>query len=123
MEPSVIDLFEKDNILHFTINNINVSFVNALRRVILSDIPTIMDLLKKLFEILHNLKNKILSCNDIADVTSNIFKFVINVLINENLLNISHKEEFKSNIENFIDSSVALIKLINLLKIKKTGCS
>jgi len=42
MEPSVIDLFEKDNILHFTINNINVSFVNALRRVILSDIPTIV---------------------------------------------------------------------------------
>jgi len=41
-EPSVIDLFEKDNILHFTINNINVSFVNALRRVILSDIPTIV---------------------------------------------------------------------------------
>ena len=42
MEPSVIDLFEKDNILHFTINNINVSFVNALRRVILSDIPTVV---------------------------------------------------------------------------------
>jgi DNA-directed RNA polymerase alpha subunit len=42
MEPSVIDLFEKDNILHFTINNINVSFINALRRVILSDIPTIV---------------------------------------------------------------------------------
>ena len=41
-EPSVIDLFEKDNILHFTISNINVSFVNALRRVILSDIPTIV---------------------------------------------------------------------------------
>jgi len=42
MEPSVIDLFEKDNILYFTINNINVSFVNALRRVILSDIPTVV---------------------------------------------------------------------------------
>ena len=38
----MIDLFEKDNILHFTISNINVSFANALRRVILSDIPTIV---------------------------------------------------------------------------------
>ena len=42
MEPAVIDIFEKDNILNFTIYNINVSFVNALRRVILSDIPTIV---------------------------------------------------------------------------------
>jgi len=42
MEPAVIDLFEKDSILNFTIYNINVSFVNALRRVILSDIPTIV---------------------------------------------------------------------------------
>jgi ATP-dependent Lon protease len=101
-------------------NELNDSFSNLIKEnnIDLSDIPVIMDLLKKLFEILHNLKNKILNSNDIADITSNVFKFVINVLISESNLG----EEFKTNIEKFIDSSIALIKLVNLLKLDKTGC-
>lgn len=42
MEPSVMDMNEKDNLLKFTISGINVSFANALRRTILSDIPTVV---------------------------------------------------------------------------------
>ena len=42
MEPSVMDINEKDNTLYFTISNINVSYANAIRRVILSDIPTVV---------------------------------------------------------------------------------
>ena len=42
MEPSVLDIYEKDNILYFTISNINVSYANAIRRVILSDIKTVV---------------------------------------------------------------------------------
>lgn len=42
MEPSVMDMNEQDNILKFTLSNTNVSFANALRRTILSDIPTIV---------------------------------------------------------------------------------
>lgn len=42
MNPIVLDLTEVNNILTFTINNINVSYANALRRVILADIPTIV---------------------------------------------------------------------------------
>ena len=41
MEPSVLDLTERNNILTFTISNINVSYANAIRRVILADIPTV----------------------------------------------------------------------------------
>lgn len=106
-------------------NEMHNSFSTVIKdnNIDFSDIPILMDLLKKLFEILNNLKNKILNSNDIADVTSNIFKFVIKVLINENLLNNSNlEEEFKNNIEKFIDSSIALIKLVNLLKNEKIGC-
>ena len=39
MEPRVINKSEKDDILRFTINNIDVSLINALRRIILSEIP------------------------------------------------------------------------------------
>ena len=44
MDPSVLDLTEnsKNNTLTFTISNINVSLANAIRRVILADIPTVI---------------------------------------------------------------------------------
>jgi DNA-directed RNA polymerase subunit L len=37
--PEISNLVSKDDTLNFRISNINVSFVNALRRTILSDIP------------------------------------------------------------------------------------
>ena len=42
MEASVLDMNTQDNILRFTISNINVSYANALRRVIIADIPTVV---------------------------------------------------------------------------------
>ena len=42
MKASILDIYEKDNLLTFTINNINVSYANAIRRVILSEIPTVV---------------------------------------------------------------------------------
>ena len=42
MDPQILDLIQENNILKFTLNNINVSYANAIRRVILSDIPTVV---------------------------------------------------------------------------------
>ena len=42
MEPSVMNINEKNNILYFTLSNTNVSYANALRRTILSNIPTVV---------------------------------------------------------------------------------
>lgn len=39
MDPKVIKLVENDNVLEFTIESINVSYVNGIRRIILSEIP------------------------------------------------------------------------------------
>ena len=41
-EPSIQNLIEKDGELYFTLVNVNVSLANAIRRVILSDIPCIV---------------------------------------------------------------------------------
>lgn len=41
MSAKIVDLKEEDNILTFTINGLDVSYINALRRTILSDIPII----------------------------------------------------------------------------------
>ena len=40
MNPTITDISELNNILSFTIEQTNVSYVNALRRIILSEIPT-----------------------------------------------------------------------------------
>ena len=37
----VFDLKEEDGLMSFTISNIDVSYVNAIRRTILSDIPIV----------------------------------------------------------------------------------
>lgn len=52
MDPLLMDLNEKDDILKFTLSNINVSLANAIRRVILSDIPCVV------FETFPHEKNK-----------------------------------------------------------------
>ena len=42
MEPTITNTEEKDGYLTFTLSGVNVSIVNALRRTLLSDIPTIV---------------------------------------------------------------------------------
>jgi DNA-directed RNA polymerase alpha subunit len=42
MDPVVSKLSEENNVLKFTVNGINVSFANAIRRIILSEIPTLV---------------------------------------------------------------------------------
>lgn len=42
MDPQISEVFEDNHVLHFTLSNINVSLANALRRIILSEIPTVV---------------------------------------------------------------------------------
>ena len=42
MNPVVLDINDENDVYTFTISNINVSYANAIRRVILSDIPTVV---------------------------------------------------------------------------------
>ena len=42
MEPTVIDLSEDEQYLRFTLANTNVSIANAIRRIILSEIPCVV---------------------------------------------------------------------------------
>jgi DNA-directed RNA polymerase alpha subunit len=42
MDPTVKITSEENNVLSFTMSNINYSLANSLRRIILSDIPTLV---------------------------------------------------------------------------------
>jgi len=41
-QPQINNLSEEDNILKFTLSRINVSLANAIRRIILSEVPTVI---------------------------------------------------------------------------------
>ena len=41
-QPKIRDIVNDDNILKFTLSNVNVSIANAIRRTVLSDIPTVV---------------------------------------------------------------------------------
>ena len=62
MEPKIENLTENNNILQFTLKNCNVSYANAIRRVILSDIPCVV------FETFPYDKNKV-------NITENTTRF------------------------------------------------
>ena len=40
-DPTLTDIYTENNAQHFTLGNLNVSLANAIRRTILSDIPTL----------------------------------------------------------------------------------
>ena len=42
MNPTLVSAIEENEIYHFTLKDINVSLANALRRIILSEIPTVV---------------------------------------------------------------------------------
>ena len=42
MDPIIDNISESPTVLKFTMRNVNVSYANAIRRIILSDIPTVV---------------------------------------------------------------------------------
>jgi DNA-directed RNA polymerase alpha subunit/DNA-directed RNA polymerase subunit L len=42
MNPTIVSAIEENEVFHFTLTNINVSLANALRRIILSELPTVV---------------------------------------------------------------------------------
>ena len=87
-EPVVIDSYEKNGSLYFTLNNCDVSIANSLRRIILSEIDTVVI---KGFP--HNESN--------IDITENTTKFN-NEILKQRLSCIPiHIKNF-DNVENYL---------------------
>ena len=69
MNPKIENRKEIDDILTFTLSGVDVSFANAIRRVILSEIPIIV------FKTMPYEQNK-------SNITIKIFLVTINILFN-----------------------------------------
>ena len=93
-------------------------------KIDIDDIPHITKLITKLYIILHNLKEKKLKDNEKLIMSSTILKFIIQVLVKENKINIGNfgAEDFLKKIEDLIDSCVNLIELNGTLGVKHCCC-
>jgi hypothetical protein len=93
-------------------------------KIDIDDIPHITKLITKLYIILHNLKEKKLKDDEKLSMSSTILKFIIQVLVKENKINIGNFETqiFLEKIEELIDSCVNLIKLNGTLGVKHCCC-
>jgi hypothetical protein len=103
-------------------NETKSSLINIIsdNQVNFKDIPYILDLIKKFYEVLHNIKDNKISVQDTADACSNILKFIIHFIVLDGKVNIENSDDFLTNIDNLIDSSVELLKLTKTLKLNKS---
>jgi hypothetical protein len=84
-------------------NNINIS-----------DIPELLSIVKKIVDAINSLKN--INKSNIPQTSSNILKFLIRVLIKENIIIVSNSEEFLTNFDKLVDSVTELITFLNVNK-------
>ena len=82
------------------------------------DIPDIMMLLQKIYEIIHDLKDLKLNVEKCTETISILVKFVINVLIEEEIIKIDSdiRSGIQENLNKLIDVSMNLILLTTKMK-------
>jgi len=82
------------------------------------DIPNLIQLLQKIYEMAHNSKAIKLDKHQLALSCGIIIKFIIHMLVEEGHIKISEerKSDFFAEIYNLVDTSVSLIQLSKSLK-------
>ena len=83
-----------------------------------NDIPNLILLIKKLYELIHNLKSLKLDNDKRLEICKSILKFIIRVLIDERIIvvNDENKQIVLALIDNLIDSCVSLIHFSGNIK-------
>ena len=87
-----------------------------------SDIPQLIILVQQIYQSLYNLKNLKLDSNKRTELTSNIFKFLILILIKERkiIIDENNEENFLKVTYLLIDSCISLLSFSKIIKTK--GC-
>ena len=82
----------------------------------LSDLPQLLSIQKNIIDIIKKISNIKIDKNKIPNFTSNILKFIIRILLKENLINISNHDEFLVKFDKLIDSITELINFFNTIQ-------
>jgi DNA-directed RNA polymerase subunit L len=100
MNPTLVNSYEENNVYRFTLNNIHVSFANALRRVLLSDIPVVV------FYTLNNAENKCVIHENTSRLHNEIIKHRLGCvpIHTTDLNNLPEKYLLELNVSNNTDT-------------------
>ena len=111
--PEFFSDFEKTIILILADNKIDIE-----------DLPYLTDLIIKLYEIIHSLKQFKYTNDEKLDICSTIIKFIIQVMVKERKINMLglNENDFLEKIEGLIDSCIGLIKINKIVEGVKCGC-
>ena len=122
-----------NNILKYSpdfLNDVEKSIIEIVKddRIDTNDIPNLIIIIQKLYELLHKLKNIKIENKTIADVCGNVLKFIIHIMVEERKIKIQDdkKKEFLDLANKLVDSCISLINFSKLLKssscLKKLCC-
>jgi hypothetical protein len=101
--------------------NIFIEIETIIRKILsdnkvdISDLPELLSIQKKLIELIYNVSSLKINKNNIPEVVSNILKFLIRVLLKENLITVSNNEQFLINFDKLVDTITELSTLLNTL--------
>lgn len=92
------------------------------RKINADDMPDLISLVKKIYQVIYEIKNVKMTALKIADVTSRILKLVVRILVEERKINIDKEEEdiFFKQTDMLILSCVSLLSFPKTIKPK--GC-
>ena len=87
-----------------------------------NDIPQLIILVQRIYQVLYNIKNYKLDSIKISDITSKILKFIIHILVEKKKIKIEkqNEEEFFRQTNLLIDSCISLLSFPKSIKVK--GC-
>lgn len=105
-QPKIRDIVNDDNILKFTLSNVNVSIANAVRRTVLSDIPTVV------FKTTPQEENRAKIITNTSRLNNEILKQRLSCIpIHIEKLNIKSLENYllEVNVENNTNDSIIYV--------------
>jgi len=87
-----------------------------------NDVPDFIAILIVIYETIYNNKSPIIKKDDLADTAGIVIKFIIDVLVTENVIKINddNKEKFLFDVNRLVDTCVTLVKLSK--SVKTPGC-
>ena len=103
-------------------NDIEKTLVEIIKdnKIDSTDIPNIIALIQKLYELIYNIKAVKLDGNKRCEICASILKCLIHLLVEERIIKIDdeQKTKFLNDVDKLIDSFIGLLRLPKELKTK-----
>lgn len=108
------------------LNDIKATVLNILRdnRINSADIPELITLVKQIFQLIESLKNVQINPQECAEKTVKLVQFIITILIDENIIDITENQEIVINeLSNLLVACIGLMNLPTTVpNLKKVSC-